>query len=140
MGKVQDLEDRRHRQNRHFSQDFKRQKVKEVERNLTTIAEISREYQVSRNSIYKWIYKYSQMRKKSVKQIVEAQSDTRKLIELDNRLKELERIIGQKQILLDFQAKMIEMAEKEYGVDIKKKFGSKFCSGSGTTDKNTPTQ
>jgi len=32
---------------RYFSEDFKRKKVGEIDRNLTTISEISREYQVS---------------------------------------------------------------------------------------------
>ena len=34
---------------------------------------------------------------------------------------DLERIVGQKQIVIDFQEKMIELAEQEYNVDIKKK-------------------
>ncbi len=33
---------------------------------------------------------------------------------------DLERIIGQKQVLLDFSDKMIYLAEETYGVDIKK--------------------
>jgi transposase len=33
---------------------------------------------------------------------------------------ELERIVGQKQIIINFQNKMIELAEQEYQVDIKK--------------------
>ncbi|WP_230486556.1 hypothetical protein [Leptospira santarosai] len=31
---------------------------------MTTIAEVSREYSVTRTSIYKWIYSYSKNRKK----------------------------------------------------------------------------
>jgi len=80
------------------------------------------------------------MRKKSVRQVVEAESDTRKILQLKERVKELERIIGQKQILIDFQGKMIELAEDEYGVDIKKKYGTKPSSGFGTDEPSTPTQ
>ncbi|OQX75182.1 MAG: transposase [Bacteroidetes bacterium 4484_276] len=72
-----------------------------------------REYQVSRTSIYKWIYKYSNMRKRGVKQVVEARSDTCKIQQLKEQMKELERVIGQKQLLIDFQQKAIELAEKE---------------------------
>lgn len=141
MGKVQQFENRRLRQNRYFSEDFKRQKVREIEQNQSTVAEISREYEVSSTAIYKWIYKYSGMRKKSVKQVIEAESDTRKILELKEKVKELERMVGQKQILLDFQSKMIELAEDEYGVDIKKKYGTKPSSGSGaTSDTSTPTK
>ncbi|MCK4288745.1 MAG: transposase, partial [Bacteroidales bacterium] len=90
------------RKNRYFSEDFKRKKVREIERNITSIAEVCREYQVSNTAVYKWIYKYSNMRKKGVKQVVEARSDTRKIQQLKEQLKELERVIGQKQLLIDF--------------------------------------
>ena len=130
----------RERQNRYFSDGFKRKKVSEIDRNLTTIAEISREYQVSRTSIRKWIYKYSDMRKRGVKQVVEAKSDTIKIQQLKQQIKELEQVIGQKQLLIDFQQKVMELAEDEYGVDIKKKFGKKPYSGSGTTETNISTK
>ena len=126
--------------NRYFSKSFKRQKVEEVEKNLTRVSEISKEYEGTLTAIYKWIYKYSKMRKKGVRQVVELESDTRKIIGLKEKIKELERIIGQKQILLDFHEKMIELAEEEYQVDIKKKFGSGPSAGSGKTETNTPTK
>lgn len=125
------------RQNRYFSEDFKRKKVREIERNIASIAEISREYQVSNTAIYKWLYKYSNMRKRGVKQVIEARSDTRRIQQLKEQLKELERVIGQKQLLIDFQQKAIELAEKEYNIDIKKKFGEKPFSGIGITGSNT---
>jgi len=130
----------RERQNRYFSDGFKRKKVSEIDRNIITIAEISREYQVSRTSVRKWILKYSDMRKKGIKQVIEAKSDTRKIQQLKQQIKELEQVIGQKQLLIDFQQKVMELAEDEYGVDIKKKFGKKPYSGTGTTGVNTSTK
>jgi len=35
---------------------------------------------------------------------------------------------------------MIELAEEEYGIDIKKKLADKPYSGSGTTEENTDTK
>ncbi len=40
--------------------------------------------------------------------------------QLKSEITELHRIIGEKQILLDLQEKLIELAEVEYKVDIKK--------------------
>ena len=77
------------------------------------------------------------MAKKQVKQVVEAKSDTKKIKALEDRIKELERIIGQKQILIEFKDKMIEIAEATYNVDIKKKVGSRLSSGTATTAKDT---
>jgi len=121
--------------NRKFSEDFKRKKISELDRNLISISELCREHQVSRTSVHRWVYLYSTMKKKSLKQVVEASSDTRKMQQLRDENKELQRIIGEKQILIDFKSKMIELAEKEYGVDIKKKFSSKPSSGTGATEK-----
>jgi transposase-like protein len=123
--------------NRYFSEDFKRKKVSELERNLITISEICREYQVSDTAVYNWIYKYSAMRKKGLKQVVEAKSDSGKIQALREQVKELERIIGEKQVKLEFQEKMIELAERMYRVDIKKKFTGKPSSGTGPKGTST---
>ena len=106
---------------RYFSEDFKKNKVREIEKNISSVSDICKTYSVSRTSVYRWIYKYSAMAKKQVKQVVEAKSDTQKIKALENRIKELERIVGQKQLLIEFEEKMIEIAEATYNVDIKKK-------------------
>ncbi len=123
--------------NRYFSESFKKKKVKEIEQNLTTVLEVSREYSVSTTAVYKWLHKYSLMRKKAIRQVVEAQSDTRKLKLLRERVKELEQLVGRKQIQLEFSEKMIELAETHYSIDIKKKFGLQRCAGSLSTKTAT---
>ena len=128
------------RHNRYFSEEFKQKRVRELENNLVKVSDICRTYEVSRTSVYKWIYKYSTMAKKQHKQVVEPKSDTKKIQLLEERIKELERAVGQKQMMLDFKDKMIEIAEATYNIDIKKKLGSKVSSGSGTTKKNTRTK
>lgn len=125
---------------RYFSEDFKRKKVKEIEQNLSSVSSVSKEYGVSDTAIYNWIHKYSTHMEKGVRQVVEAKSDTLKIQQLREQIKELECIVGQKQIVIDFQAKMIELAEQEYEIEIKKKFGSTPLSGSGQTGKNTHTR
>jgi transposase len=127
----------RERVNRTFSEDFKRKRVSELERNLITVSELCREHQISGTSVYRWIWLYSKMKKKGVKQIVEAKSDTRKIQQMKDEIKELQRIIGEKQILLDFKDKMIELAESDYGVDIKKKLSGELSAGIGSTKKDT---
>jgi len=122
---------------RYFSEDFKKKKVRELERNISSVPDICKTYSVSRTSVYRWIYKYSVMAKKQVKQVVEAKSDTQKIKALQARIKELERIVGQKQLLLEFNDKMIEIAESTYGVDIKKKVGSRLSSGTTSTEGST---
>jgi len=130
----QSIEERRRRI---FSKEFKQKKVREIEQKITTIAEVSREYEVRASNVSKWLTQYSPNRMKSVRTIVESESDTRKLFDLQQKIAELERIIGQKQLLIDFQAKMMELAEQEYGIDIKKKFERKPLSGTGSIGNNS---
>jgi len=124
---------------RKFSDDFKRDKVAEIQSGMTRICEVCKEYDVSYTAVYKWIYKFSEMKKKT-KMIVEQQSDTVKFLKLRQKVAELERTVGQKQIIIDFMEKMIEMAEETYHVDIKKKFGGEPSSGSGKTGNDIPTR
>lgn len=123
--------------NRYFSENFKRKKVREIEKNTTTVLEVSREYEVSTTAVYKWLYKYSLDRKRGVKQVVELMSDTRKIQDLKARIRELEQMLGQKQFEIEFKSKMIDIAEEMYDIDIKKKLGSKPLPGSGSIGKNT---
>ena len=82
------------------------------------------------------MYKYCKSAKNGVRLVVEMESETKRVLALLQKVAELERIVGQKQIVIDFQNKMIELAEEEYQVDIKKKFDSEQSSTTGTTEKN----
>jgi len=98
---------------------------------------VCKEYEVSTTAVYKWLNKYSLYRKRQIRQIIEPMSDTRKIEELKARIKELEQLVGQKQIQLEFKDKMIELAEQKYQIDIKKKLRSKPSNRSGSAGKNT---
>jgi len=122
---------------RYFSDSFKQSKVREIERNLTTVRMVSKEYEVSSTAVYKWLYKYSILRAKQLRQVIEPMSDAQKIKDLRKKIQELEQLVGQKQIQLEFKEKMIELAEQLYSIDIKKKFGSSHSDGSGSIGKNT---
>lgn len=126
------------RRRRTFSLSFKVQKVKEIELRQTKISEICKQYEISEVSVYKWIEKFGSMKKKKERIVIESESDTKQLLDLKRKVAELERIIGQKQILIDFKDKMIEIAEETYGVDIKKKFSEKQSNSSGKKENDTP--
>lgn len=125
------------RQSRRFSDNFKKTKVREIEQGRTSVSDISKQYEVSRVNVYRWLSKFGSMKNKQERMVVETNSDTRELLELKKKVAELERIIGQKQVLLDFKDKMIDIAEETYGVDIKKKFSTKPSSSSGRPGNNT---
>ncbi len=93
---------------RHFSEAFKVEKVKMLEDGQLTVRQLSRIYQVTETAIYKWIRKYSTRISKAERVVVEKESEGSKTIELLQKLGELERKIGQKQLQIDYLEKVIE--------------------------------
>ena len=108
------------RKRRHFSESFKRKKVQEIESGQTKIADLCRQYDTVRGTIYQWLNKYGNMKSKKERLVIETESDTQQIIALKKENAHLKMIIGEKQIQIDFKDKMIEIAEDHYGVDIKK--------------------
>jgi transposase len=120
---------------RRFSENFRKDKVRELEIGLVTISDLCKQYQVSDMTVRRWLIKFSSMKEKKERLIVESQSDTIQLLDLKKKVAELERVVGQKQLLIDFQLKMIELAEDEYRIDIKKKFSGEPSSITGKAAK-----
>lgn len=118
---------------RNFGEKFKKDIVGRIDNNEYSVRDVSELYSVSTTAVYKWVYKYSILYQKGYRQIVEPMSSTKKVKELQARIRELERAVGQKQMKVDFLEKLIEIADNELGIDIKKKAGSPPRSGSGST-------
>ena len=110
--------------NRVFSEDFKKQKVKEILEKRLTVKQVSDLYDVTRTAVYKWVYKYTPL-EKGVKQVIEMESEALKTQALITRVAELERIVGQKQLEIDLLDKTLEIAGLELGYDLKKKYAPK---------------
>lgn len=104
-----------------FSEDFKKARVKEYELGEFTVKEISDLFSVCSENVYRWIYKYSLYNKKGLKVVEMAKSSEQKVKELQKKIAELERLLGQKQIKIDYLETMIEVAKDEFDIDLKKK-------------------
>jgi transposase len=118
--------------NRTFSETFKRQKVQDLEKGLTSIKMLCTEHGLSRSSIYKWLYLYGQAAK-GVKTVTQMESEATKTQLLQERVAELERVVGQKQLQIDILEKSMELASAELGYDIKKKYAPLRLNGSAKT-------
>jgi transposase len=121
--------------NRIFTEEFKKTCVKDYESGHFTVLELSKLFQINSVIIYRWIYKYSAYNKRKIKVVEMANSSRQKLKELQKRISDLERVVGQKQLNIDFLEKMIDIAKNEYGIDIKKNFDTPLSSGSEKTSK-----
>jgi transposase-like protein len=103
-----------------FSSQFRKERVREYESGKYTVREISLLYGISYHSVYRWIYNYSAYNKKGLKVVEMTESSTKKVKDLQKRIAELERLLGQKQIKIDYLEEMINLAKEDYQIDIKK--------------------
>ena len=115
---------KRLRVKRRYSEDFKQARVKEYESGEFTVIELGKLYSISPQIIYRWIYKLSKLNKKKVVIVESKDSSTKKLKDYQQRIDELERIVGQKQLKIDYLQKLFELAESDLGFDLKKNIGS----------------
>jgi len=120
--------------NRFFSESFKKEKIKQLVAKQISIKELSELYDVSRTSIYKWLYLYSPHHKRGTVQVVEMESEALKTKVLLAKVAELERLLGRKQMEIDFNNKVLELASKEIGYDLKKKHGPAQLNGLEETE------
>ena len=121
---------RKDRQVRTFSEEVKKKAVRDIEHSKATIAQVCREYKVSGASVYKWLNKYSSYLQKGAKLVVELNSEGYRTKELEQKVKELEAVVGRKQMEVDLLEKVIEVANKEMAIDIKKKLFTRPSTGS----------
>ena len=126
------------RRRRTFSETFKRLKVQEIESQQIRISDLCKQYCVSDTSVRQWMVKYGQNSSKKERLIIETMSDTLVIKELLERVADLERMVGQKQVELEFYKKMIDLAQEHYGIEIKKNFSTQHCDTSGLHETNTP--
>ena len=125
------------RERRYFSEDFRRARVKEIEQGQVSVGEISRAYHVSQTAVYKWVKKYSCLYHKAVVKVVEEKSEAKKRLSLEKQVKDLEQLIGQQQVRLEFYKKLVKMTEERYNIDIEKNSDWKSLNGFLSTDLNT---
>lgn len=121
---------------RRFSEDLKLKIVHEYESGQFSAADLKTIYDISDSLLYEWIYKYSKYNKKSIQVVEMKDSQAEKIRRMEARIKELERVVGQKQMNIDYLEKMIELAKEHYNIDIKKNSDIPLCGGSKTTEEN----
>ena len=108
------------RKSRRYSEEFKKSIVKDYESGKFSVLPLERLHGVGNPSIYSWIHKYSTFNEKGIRIVEMKESSTSKLKELAQKVKDLEQIVGKKQIQIDYLEKMIDIAKDDLNIDIKK--------------------
>lgn len=113
------------RPRRTFSAAFKKEKVDLLDQGKISVKEICLVYEVSTTAVYKWKKKYSKYDQPD-QMVVEKISEGKKNIELLKRIADLERVVGKKQMELDYYKTTIELLSEEAGENFEKKFKPKL--------------
>lgn len=114
---------RKERQNRVFSEEFKKDKVQKIEQGKLTVLEVSRIYGVSTVAVYKWRWQYGKYGKDE-RLVIEKHSEAAKTLSLMNEVSKLEQIIGKQQVELLYKDAIIDLGSDLLGTDLKKKYES----------------
>lgn len=123
------------RKPRHFTDEFKTTIVHMFESGKFSVSQLCGLYSLYPAIIYNWIYKYSNFNKSGIRVIEMKESSMNKLKELEKKVKELEQIVGQKQIKIDYLEKMIDIAKDDLNIDIKKNYNTLQSNGFEVTKK-----
>jgi transposase-like protein len=105
---------------RKYAEEFKRKLVDDYENGIMSVPQMERQYGVSNSLVYKWIYKFSTYNEKNIRIVEMKDSQTHRVKALEEKVKDLERAVGQKQIMIDYLEKVIDLAKEVYSIDIKK--------------------
>jgi transposase-like protein len=111
-----------------YTMSFKLQIVQEIEQGLTTISQVKKEYAIqSRSTIVQWLRKFGNFDWENQTPFSMSKSPEQKIMELEAKVKLLEKqktfleqqayVADKKAIIFDM---MIDIAEKEYQIDIRK--------------------
>jgi transposase len=120
---------------RRYSKTFKKSIVQDFESGRFSVQQLSNLHGMSIQSIDNWIYKYSHVNQRGTRIMEYSDSSEEKLRQLERKIADLERRLGQKQIELELFQKLIEIASEELQIDLKKTFSTPPSGGSKTTRK-----
>jgi transposase-like protein len=112
-------------QQRIFSVELKKKLVEQIESGKLKVRDVVSLYMVSKTIVYRWIRQYSKVNVTGTRMVVESESSETKVDKLMDRISELERNVGKKQLEIEFLGKVIEMCSEELGYDVKKKCTTK---------------
>src|SRR5204863_7391857 len=107
--------------------------VKDIEECKVNVLGVSREYGVSQQSVYNWLKKYSAHLHPSTTLVVQMESEQYRSKELEKKVSELEAALGRKQMEIEYLNKLIEIAGKDLGIDLKKNISMPASVGTGKT-------
>ena len=114
---------------RSFSEEARKSIVREIEAGLTK-AEACRRYDVCYTTLYRWFDKYSKGYRRQQRTILETKEQANSYKALQAELNKAYELLGRSQKEVVFLSKLIDLVSEEYGIDLKKNFGTRLSNNS----------
>jgi len=107
-----------------YSQNFKDAVLKEVRTNKLSVVEVAKLYKLSNATVYKWMRNNeipTPDREVIYVELKDHKGSLERISELESKVRELERALSNKVLENCKLQAMVNVAEKHFGVDLKKK-------------------
>jgi transposase len=114
-----------------FSDKLKKKIVRDIEQSKVNVTGACREYEVSGQTVYNWLKKFSTHLHSSTTLVMQMDSEQYRTKELEKKVAELEAALGRKQMEIDYLNKLIEIADQDLGTDLKKNTSIAVLAGTG---------
>ena len=110
--------------NKKYSAAFKQKVVTEIENGKFSIGEAHRVYEIGGGTtIYNWLRRYGKGHLINKTVLVQMKNESDRIKQLEKEKRELEAALAKTQVRVVMLESVIEVAEKELKIDIKKKSG-----------------
>ncbi|WP_294348051.1 transposase [Prosthecochloris sp.] len=110
--------------NKKYSAAFKHKVVTEIENGKFSIGEAHRVYEIGGGTtIYNWLRRYGKGHLINKTVLVQMKNESDRIKQLEKEKRELEAALAKTQVRVVMLESVIEVAEKELKIDIKKKSG-----------------
>lgn len=113
--------------------------VRRIELGTMNVTTASREYGVTKTSIYRWLNQYSRTLKSSEMMIMGKKDLDKDKQMLENELQKVYAELAKKQLQVEIMERVVAAASKEVGYDLKKKCSMVSWPGTGNIETNTDT-
>lgn len=109
-----------------FSESFKMHIVAEIEAGRISQSEASRKHGIlGHSTVQKWLRKYGTLRCDNGKKKVVMSKEAHEMLRLENEIKALKRELDDARLKNVVLETFVDLAEKELGIPIRKKYGAK---------------
>ena len=113
--------------------------VRRIELGTINVTTASREYGVSKTSIYRWLNQYSRILKSSEMMIMGKKDLDKDKQALENELQRVYAELAKKQLQVELMERVVAAASREVGYDLKKKCSPGSSVGISDIETNTDT-